>query len=117
MLRTSAAALIGTWIMLLPVHAQQYTHLTGLVKDPMERAVAGATVCIVSEDTGFRRVARSGSQGRYTLASVQPGFYKIIVRKEGFRTIVRSRVKLDVSEPAQVDFQLPLGSIAETITV
>ncbi|MEP7364868.1 MAG: TonB-dependent receptor [Acidobacteriota bacterium] len=117
MLRIGAAALLGSWILLLPAHAQQYTHLTGLVKDPMERAVAGATVSIVSEDTGFRRMARSGSQGRYTLASVQPGFYKIIVRKEGFRTVVRSRVKLDVSEPAQVDFQLPLGSVSETITV
>jgi hypothetical protein len=83
----------------------------------MDRAVAGATVSLVNEDTGFRRVARSTSQGRYTLASLQPGFYKIMVRKEGFRTVVRSRVKLDVSEPANVDFQLPLGSISETITV
>ena len=117
MLRTGVAALLGSWLMLLPVHGQQYTHLTGLVKDPMERAVAAASVSIVNEDTGFRRVAHSSTQGRYTLASLQPGFYKIIVRKEGFRTVVRSRVKLDVSEPAHVDFQLPLGSISETITI
>ena len=117
MLRTGAAALLGSLVMLHAVHAQQYTHLTGLVKDPMDRAVTGATVSIVNEDTGFRRVTQSGSQGRYTLASVQPGFYRVFVRKEGFRTVVRSRLKLDVSEPSQVDFQLLLGSVSETITV
>ena len=117
MLRTGLAALLGSLILLLPAHAQQYTHLTGLVKDPMDRAVPGAAIALVNEDTGFRRVAHSGSHGRYTLASLQPGYYRIMVRKEGFRSVVRSRVKLDVSEPAHVDFQLPLGSVSETITV
>jgi len=116
MLRTSAALLVAM-ALLVPVRGQQYTHLTGLVKDPMDRAVAGVSIAIVNEENGFRRMARSGAQGRYTLASLQPGYYKIIVRKEGFRSVVRSRVKLDVSEPARVDFQLVLGSVSETITV
>ena len=117
MLRSCAAVLLGLALWTPFVRAQQYTHLTGLVKDPMERAVTGASVTTISEDTGFRRAAQSNSQGRYTLASLPPGLYKVIVRKEGFRTVVRSRVKLDVSEPAQVDFQLLLGSVSETITV
>ncbi|MBN8733278.1 MAG: TonB-dependent receptor [Acidobacteria bacterium] len=117
MLRTYVVAIVGVWFLTAPAHAQQYTFLTGLVKDPMERAVSGASISIVNEDTGFRRLALSNSQGRYTLASLQPGYYKVLVRKEGFRSVVRTRLKLDVSEPAQVDFQLLLGSVSETITV
>lgn len=112
---TAALLSLGLWTPV--VRAQQYTHLTGLVKDPMERAVTGAMVTTISEDTGFRRAAQSNALGRFTIASLPPGLYKVIVRKEGFRTVVRSGVKLDVSEPAQVDFQLLLGSVSETITV
>ncbi|MBS1828566.1 MAG: TonB-dependent receptor [Acidobacteria bacterium] len=100
-----------------PCAAQQLTHLSGLVVDPSEAAVRDASVTVVSEDTGFRRSASSQSDGSYVVASLQPGLYKITVRKDGFRTLIRFGVKIDVAQPARVDFQLALGSVQDAITV
>ena len=97
--------------------AQSYTHLSGLILDPSDAAVPGATVSVVNRDTGFRWETRSRSDGSYIVVSLEPGQYKITVRKPGFRTLIRLGVRLDVGEPARVDFNLPLGSMQESITV
>ncbi|MCP5112872.1 MAG: TonB-dependent receptor, partial [bacterium] len=76
-----------------------------------------ASVTVVNTDTGFRRITRSRSNGGYVVASLQPGLYKITVRKEGFRTLIRFDVKLDAAQPVQLDFTLTLGSVREVVTV
>jgi hypothetical protein len=97
--------------------AQQYSHLSGLILDPSEAGVPGAMISAINEDTGFRRIAYSRSDGGYTVASLEPGVYKITVRKAGFRTLMRFGVKIEVSQPARLDFTLPVGSMQEAITV
>ena len=99
------------------VPAQSYTHLSGLILDPSDAAVPGATVSVVNRDTGFRWETLSRSDGSYIVVSLEPGQYKITVRKTGFRTLIRLGVRLDVGQPAHVDFILPLGSMQESITV
>jgi hypothetical protein len=79
--------------------------------------VPGAAVIVVSEETGFRRQTQSQANGGYVVASLQPGVYKITVRKEGFRTLVRFGVRLNAAQPGRVDFTLPLGNMQEVITV
>ena len=100
-----------------PASAQRLSNLYGRVLDPSEAAVAGASVTVVSEDTGFRRFAESQPDGEYAVGSLQPGVYKITVRKEGFRTMVRFNVRLEAAQAARADFQLSMGAIEETITV
>ncbi|MBI3682049.1 MAG: TonB-dependent receptor [Acidobacteria bacterium] len=99
------------------VSAQQFTDLSGWIRDPTDAAVSGAWVSVVNEETGFRRVTESQSDGGYVVASLHPGVYKVTVRKDGFRTTIRFGVKLDVGQPARVDFSLSLGSMQETVTV
>lgn len=112
--RTVPPAII---LLCIPLAAQQYTHLSGLIRDPSDAAVPAASVVVVNDETGFRRSTLSRPDGGYVVASLQPGVYKITVRKEGFRTVIQLGVKLDVAQPARVDFALPLGSTQETITV
>ena len=100
-----------------PAFAQLLANLHGRVLDPSEAAVAGASITVVSEDTGFRRYAESQPNGEYVVGSLQPGIYKITVRKEGFRTMVRFNVRLEAGQPARADFLLSMGAIEETITV
>lgn len=98
-------------------HAQHHTHLSGLIRDPSGGAVPGAAITVTSEETGFRRFTQSGGDGAYVVASLHPGVYKITVRKQGFRTLVRFGVRLEAGRGLQLDFALPLGSIEEEITV
>ena len=83
---------LGRFLALLlvcaaPAAAQKYANLYGRVLDTSEGGIGQAAVSVVNEDTGFRRAAESEPGGAYAVSSLQPGIYKIIVRKEGFRTL------------------------------
>lgn len=97
--------------------AQQHSHLAGIVRDTQESAVPGASLTIVSEETGFRRAAVTNSTGGYRVAALQPGLYKVTIRKDGFQTVVHSGLKLDAAQAARVDFILRVGDVETTITV
>src|SRR5579859_7761183 len=119
MVRASlVSAILGYLLMAGLSRAQSsYTHLSGLVRDPSEGAVPGATITVVNEETGFRRLTRSRSDGSYVLVSLEPGLYKITARRAGFRTLIRLGVRLDLGQLVRVDFTLTIGSVQESITV
>jgi hypothetical protein len=97
--------------------SQSQTHLAGIIRDPSNAGVPDALVTVVNQDTGFHWLTTSRSDGSYSLVSLEPGFYKITVRHPGFRTLIRLGVRVDTLQPARVDFNLPLGSMQESITV
>jgi hypothetical protein len=97
--------------------AQRFVDLYGRVLDVTEGGIGQAAMTVVNEETGFRRVTESDPTGRYMVASLQPGSYKITVRKEGFRTMLRFGVRLTAGTATRADFVLPVGSVEETITV
>ena len=100
-----------------PLRAQNYTLIAGIIQDSSGASTPDAMVSVVNEDTGFRRVTQSRSDGGYVVSSLQPGAYKVTVRKEGFRTAIRFGVKLNPAQPSRVDFRLVVGSVQETVTV
>ncbi len=97
--------------------SQSQTHLGGIIRDPTDAAVPDAMITVVNQDTGFRRLASSRSDGSYNVVSLEPGLYKITVRHPGFRTLIRLGVRVDLAQPVRVDFELSLGSMQESITV
>jgi hypothetical protein len=99
------------------LRSENFTNLSGVIVDASASSVPGALVTVTNEDTGFRRVTLSESDGCYVVSSLEPGSYKITVRKSGFRTVIRFGVKLTADQPARVDFRLAVGSILESITV
>jgi|SRR5579871_1674395 len=97
--------------------AQPTGALAGHVMDPSQAGVSGASITIVNEDNGFRRAAESQVDGSYAVGSLAAGSYKITVRKDGFRTMIRFHVPVDRGRTAHADFALSLGSVLETVTV
>lgn len=104
-------------VVSVSLHGQHVSDLSGLIRDPSGAAILHAGVSVVQDETGFRRSGVSLSNGGYLIASLQPGTYKVTVKKEGFQTVVQFGVKVDVAQPARLDFTLPIGSMHETITV
>jgi hypothetical protein len=116
MRRILAAISAGIWLTgsLLPA---QDSRVSGLVCDSSGAIVQGARLSAINEETGLRYAARSGPEGYYAIPATRPGVYKIAVRQDGFRTVIRMGVKLDVGQSARVDFVLQAGSVEETIIV
>ena len=100
-----------------PARAQRSAYIHGLVLDPSQAAVPEAGITVVNQESGFRRVAQTASDGGYAVGSLDSGIYKVTVRKDGFRTMIRFNVKVANLEAAQVDFTLSVGAVQETITV
>jgi hypothetical protein len=93
------------------------TSIRGLVTDPAGATVAGASVTIRSATTGEERTTVTDASGLYSLPSIAPGTYTVIVRHPGFkRSEITDRVA-GVAQVAQVDVQLQVGDSAQSVTV
>src|SRR5689334_814797 len=89
----------------------------GSIEDPSGGLLAGASVEIRQEKTGFVRRTSTGTTGLYRVPDLAPGVYSITVQRNGFRTSVAPRVSLEINQQARLDFQLEIGQARETVTV
>jgi len=97
--------------------AGQNVQISGLVRDSSGGMIAGATVTLTKEDTGVRHTSKCNADGYYAIPAAQPGVYKIRVSRDGFQTVIRMGVKLDVGENARIDFTLRTGMLEDSIIV
>src|ERR1035438_5465203 len=95
----------------------QQAQIEGLVRDPAGLNVSGAEISVRNEETGGRRQTRTNDSGFYSVASLNPGTYRILIRSAGFETIVREGVKLEVGDDARLDFALRIGDSQTVLTV
>jgi hypothetical protein len=107
-------------LLLLPslLTGQGLTSLSGTVTDPSGGFVPGASLTLFDADTGAKREATSDSSGRYSIAQVTPGTYRLTATAAGFNEVVLSGVQLLVSTPATVNVVFEkVGSQAMTVEV
>ncbi len=116
-MRTRRLVYLSLLAGLLPVFGQNLAQLSGIVRDESGIAVPQASIVAVNEDTGFRRTASTFPDGGYHILSLQPGTYKLTVRKPGFRPVVQFDVRLDIGQAARVDVVLRIASVHESIDV
>ncbi len=101
-----------------PVSGQVlYGSLVGNVTDESGAAIPGATVTITHRETGASRDTTTDSTGAYRFLTVPSGTYTVLVRLEGFRTFSRADVPVTLNNATRVDAALPVGQLAETVTV
>ncbi|MBI3684100.1 MAG: TonB-dependent receptor [Acidobacteria bacterium] len=97
--------------------AGQTAQITGKVEDPTGAAVPQADVKVAHTGTGIVSSVRTNAEGQYVVPLLQPGDYRIVAQKEGFRTLTRSGIRLQVDQVARVDLKLEVGSITESVQV
>src|SRR5208337_2700615 len=91
--------------------------ISGLVLDPSGRAITGAELLIVNDVTGIRYPGVTNGEGIYAVPNLPPGPYRIQISKFGFKTLIKPDVVLNVQDALAINFTLPVGAIAETVTV
>lgn len=95
----------------------QDARVTGVVQDTTGASVPDANLTLASQDRGVRRSVKTDAEGAYYFAIARPGNYKLTVRKEGFQTVSRTGIKLDVGQSARLDFTLQIGPVDQAITI
>jgi hypothetical protein len=97
---------------------QQVTgSLVGSVTDSSDAVIVGARVVAIEVERNVTRSARTNESGVYSIASIEPGVYRIEVEKEGFKRFVTDRVVVGVNNTVRVDARMVLGAITESIQV
>src|SRR5882672_7844148 len=107
--------------LLTPVGAWAQAAATGtvhgVVMDPTNAVVAGATVTLTDISTSAVRTAITNDSGRYILPGVPPGIYELSITKTGFRTAKFVNQEVTVGSTLTLDAKLELGSQVETVEV
>src|SRR5580693_3650679 len=102
----------------LPLIAQTTNGLiTGVVTDPSGAVVTEAHVELLNATTGVRRETATDSNGQYIVPQLPPGVYDISVSKQGFATVKRSGVQLEVNQNLTVDLKMAVSSVNQTVQV
>jgi hypothetical protein len=94
-----------------------YGTVSGIVIDPTGAAIGGAEVLVVNDATRVQYPGRTNDEGIYLIANLPPGSYRLQVSKQGFKTIIKPDITVNVQDALALNFTLPLGAVSEIVTV
>jgi hypothetical protein len=91
--------------------------LAGKVTDPQNAVVIGATVTVISVETGVVQTAATNRTGEWRVQFLNPGHYSFEVNAAGFKGAQHDVIELQVGDQKTADVQLQIGAVTETVTV
>jgi len=109
-----------TLLVLVPAgaFAQSNSNIAGVVKDTSGAVLPGVTVEAASPALIEKvRTVVTDSSGQYKVINLVPGAYTVTFTLPGFSTVRRDGIALTASFTANVNAELRVGNLEETITV
>jgi hypothetical protein len=108
-------------LCLLSVHASGQGETTsaiqGQASDSSGAVVPGATVTIISLDTGSKRSATTDATGRFNFPQLKPGAYRVDIAAQGFEPQTASNVFSALGQKQTVNFILKVAHSNEVVEV
>jgi hypothetical protein len=106
-------------VLLVPsfTYGQARGSFSGTVTDKTGSVIAGATVKAISEGTGASREAKTDDAGHYLIPLLPVANYTLRVEFQGFQTVERKDVRLQVDEQRELDFTLSPASVSSQVEV
>src|SRR5688572_3553030 len=117
-MRTAAIVGLVFFVFALCAGAQESRGtLAGVVADPTGARVANAEVVAKHNSTGVTYRTQTTATGAYTIPFLPPGEYSLKASAQGFKTVERSPILIQVQSKVDVDVSLELGSVADVVNV
>jgi hypothetical protein len=91
--------------------------LSGRVVDPQQAAVPQAKIIATENETGAKFQTVSNTDGTYVLPFLPPGPYTVTAEAPGFKKYINKAVRVTTNEREQIDIQLDVGTIDQSVTV
>jgi hypothetical protein len=116
--QSSRWAMFSAVLLFCAAFSQQETAtITGEIKDASGSVVPKAEISITNTQTNVSLKSQSNEQGYYTVPSLKPGPYSIVVEKTGFRKYIRSGVTLQVNQVIRLDVNLEVGELTSVVEI
>src|SRR5688572_16022163 len=110
--------LVLAGVLLLPASAFAQASIAGSTKDASGAVLPGVTVEASSPVLIEKvRTTVSDGSGLYRIVNLPPGTYVVTFTLQGFNVVKRDGVELTGSFTAQIDADMAVGGLTETITV
>ena len=118
----SAIRILGASIAILLISFSVFSQgnagrILGSVADQSGGVIAGATVTIMDTQRGVTRTLTTDQSGEYNAPNLLPGTYTVRAESQGFKTVERQNVVLEVNGELRVDLTLQPGEQTEKVTV
>lgn len=89
----------------------------GTVLDPSNSRIAGATIALVNNATGFRYQQISDREGRFAFELLPPGEYSARVTANGMSPEITPSLTVTLGGLTEISFKLTIAGAQESITV
>jgi Carboxypeptidase regulatory-like domain len=120
-MKVRAIAVLAVLVLLagaLPARAQVQTgEITGRVTDDTGALLPGVTVTLTSPVLIQPQSAATSETGTYRFTLIPIGTYIVKFELPGFKTVVRDGISVTIGFTAQVNQQLAISTVQETVTV
>jgi Carboxypeptidase regulatory-like domain/TonB-dependent Receptor Plug Domain len=101
----------------VPAWAQVSASISGRVEDPSGAGVGGASITVTSLETGATRTTTSAESGQFQILSLPLGQQELKVEKQGFKSVIRTGLNLEVGQDAVANVQLQVGDVSQRVDV
>lgn len=91
--------------------------LAGIVRDPQQLPVPGASITVERLGTELRWQSATGSDGAYQFPQLPPGVYRAEVQAVGFQKLEQGSVSIAVRSPRRLDFSLAIEQSSASVEV
>jgi hypothetical protein len=91
--------------------------ILGTVSDQNGARIPNATVTATRAGDEKKYQATTNDEGTFTIANLPPGFYEVRFEALGFRATVFTNVPVGESNLTEVNAQLTVGAVAETVQI
>jgi len=91
--------------------------LTGTVTDTSGAVIPGASVTATNMETKVVTSATSNDVGLYRILNLPVGQYSVSFQKQGFKSVERTGIFLAISQVAEINVTLQVGTVAQTVEV
>jgi hypothetical protein len=91
--------------------------ISGTITDPSGAAIPAAKVTVTDVQRNDSRALTADAAGAYAAPNLTPGPYSIRVEFQGFKTIERKDLVLEVGQDLRVDIGMQPGEQTQTVTV
>jgi hypothetical protein len=95
----------------------QNATIVGTVTDPSGAVMPNVNITVTNTETSWTRTIPTNDSGQYVVPNIQIGHYNVKAEASGFKVAEQKDVVLSVGDRLRLDFQMKMGTSAETVTV
>src|SRR4030095_4706624 len=118
MIPTSFPQVVAIILLLVTcAYAQSTSSIAGSIVDQHGALISKAEVAASDPLIGVTRYTVTDDSGRYQIAALPVGDYRLEVRAQGFQTRILERVRVEVARRVTQDFQLQVSDVSQDVSV